>query len=74
MFEDIYKAHNHDGNVKEPRSSPKKHPPISTEFGLAKKQPKSGLEWGMGTAPPAPDTPQVNLLAVKKSGRPRKVK
>jgi hypothetical protein len=38
-----------------------------------KKQPKTVLEWGMGTAPPAPDTPQVNLLAVKKS-RPRKKK
>jgi chromosome segregation ATPase len=48
----------------EPR--PKKHPPISTEFGLAKKPQKIVSD----TAPVS----TRNLLAVKKSGRPRKVK
>jgi predicted RNase H-like nuclease (RuvC/YqgF family) len=38
-----------------------------------KKQPKTGIEWGMGTAiSPVPETLPANLLTLKKSEKPRK--
>jgi len=40
---------------------------------VGNKQPKTGIEWGMGTAiSPVPEILPANLLALKKSEKPRK--